>query len=180
MKTSLVICVAILGCSPLQPVLSGIPVAPILTKDPQAKDKVVSAPKVYIKADNVIVDVRHICGQTLDQVATLLHEQLGDRQSTRVLNSNLGVEYQYARGRIRVHGGVVYMMRVPLNQPHYRRKALQLMGFPAYTGGVIRTSGEYRINNAWNFRRIRLKRAGRDAEQVNELEAWRWLPRERQ
>ena len=60
------------------------------------------------------------------------------------------------------------------------REALQRLGFPAFTGGVIRTSRDYRINNVWDFRRVRMIRAGRDEEKVSQVEVWRWLPRERQ
>jgi hypothetical protein len=179
MRRSLAICL-MLGCDPPEPVLSGIPETAILAEAPSKDANPIRSPKIYIKAEDISVDIRHLCGKPIERVRTELHEQLGARQSSRALNANQGVEYQHTRGRIRVHGGVIYMMSVPLNQPRYRREALQLMGFPPFTGGVIRTSREYRINNEWDFRRIRLKRMSRDAEQVTEVEVWRWLPRERQ
>ena len=173
------IAVTVLGCEPPEPVLSGIPGTPIL-EDVVEKERPAKPPRIYQKADDVSIDVRHICGKRIEAVKTQIHEQLGEKQSQRKLQGNRGREIQYTRGRIRIHDGIVYMVSVPLNEPLYRREALQLLGFPAFTGGVIRTSREYRINNVWDFRRIRMKRTGRDEEKVTEVEVWRWLPRERQ
>jgi len=180
MSIFLFLAVSTFGCEPPEPVLSGIPGQPILEEQVEEKPKPPQAPRVYVKADDVDIDVRYICGKRLAAVKTQLHEQLGTKQSERSLNGNHGREVQYTRGRIRVQDGTVYMMSVPLNEPLYRREALQKLGFPPFTGGVIRTSREYRINNAWDFRRIRMKRVGRDAEKVTNVEVWRWLPRERQ
>ena len=173
-------CLLSFGCDPPQPVLSGIPDQAILSEAKPDENIGSKASRVYIKAADIDIDIRHLGGKTLHLVQVELHEQLGKRLSTRVLNGNRGEEHQFTRGRIRISGGVIYMISVPLNAPLYRREALQPMGFPPHTGGVIRTSREYRINNAWDFRRIRLKRVDRDAEKVTEVEAWRWLPRERQ
>ena len=170
----------LLGCNPPEPVLSGIPTAPILDEPVENEEAPMAEPKPYIKADNVDVDVRYICGKRLPTIKTQLFEQLGQQQSERLLNGNLGTEIQYTRGRIRIQDNTVYMMSIPLNEPLYRREALQKLGFPPYTGGVIRTSREYRINNVWDFRRIRMKRTSRNEEKVTEVEVWRWLPRERE
>ena len=169
------------ACSPPEPVLSGIPSAPILSpSDAVATPSVQEAPRVYVKPDGVDVDVRHICGKRLETVRTALHEQLGEQETVRDLSGNHGREIQFTRGRIRVADQTVYMVSVPLNEPLFRREALQRLGFPAFTGGVIRTSRDYRINNVWDFRRVRMIRTGRDQEKVNRVEVWRWLPRERQ
>ncbi len=169
------------ACSPPEPVLSGIPAAPILSEDDEDERPVAPEPRrVYVKPDGVDVDVRHICGKRLETVRTALHEQLGEQESIRDLSGNHGREIQFTRGRIRVADQTVYMVSVPLNEPMFRREALQRLGFPAFTGGVIRTSRDYRINNVWDFRRVRMIRAGRDEEKVSQVEVWRWLPRERQ
>jgi hypothetical protein len=178
---SLWLTILVLSCSPPEPVLSGIPAAPILTPDaeePAGPER--SAPKVYVKPDGVDVDVRHLCGKRIEEVRAELHQQLGDQENVRDLSGNHGREIQYTRGRVRVADETVYMVSVPLNEPLYRREALQRLGFPAFTGGVIRTSRDYRINNVWDFRRIRMMRSGRDEEKVSKVEVWRWLPRERQ
>ena len=91
-----------------------------------------------------------------------------------------GREIQFIRGTIREVEGTIYMVSVPLIEPMYRRVALQQTGYPAFSGGVIRLSNEFRINNSWDHRRIRMKRVARDAEMVSEVEAWRWIPRDRQ
>ena len=169
------------ACSPPEPVLSGIPSAPILGEDEDIQtERVVETPRVYEKPNGVDVDVRHICGKRLEAVRTALHEQLGEQETVRDLSGNHGREIQFTRGRIRVADETVYMVSVPLNEPLFRREALQRLGFPAFTGGVIRTSRDYRINNVWDFRRVRMLRAGRNEEKVSQVEVWRWLPRERQ
>ena len=170
----------IIGCDPPEPVLSGIPEAPLLKEADDSTPRTDREPEPYEKPGNVQVDVRYLCGQPLESIRTELIEQLGPRQNVRILDATRGREVQYTRGRIRVLNGVIYMVSVPLNEPMYRRVALEKTGFPPFSGSVIRLSGEYRINNQWDFRRIRMTRVARDAEMVNEVEAWRWLPRERQ
>jgi hypothetical protein len=86
---------------------------------------------------------------------------------------------QFIHGTIRVVDGRIYMIRVPLLRPMRRTEALEEAGFPPYSSGVIRSHREFRINHEWGFRRIRLRRAGPDDELVVQLEAWRWLPKER-
>ena len=170
-----------LGCSTPEPVLSGIPAEPIL--QPDAGAVVQPTPRqasVYAKADDVDIDVRHLCGKRMDAIRTELFEQMGKQENVRLLGGNQGQEIQFTRGVVRVADGTIYMIGIALNEPMYRREALQSLGFPAFTGGVIRTSRDYRINNTWDFRRIRMLRAGRDNEKVTKVEAWRWLPRERQ
>ena len=172
----------LLACDPPDPVLSGIPEGPLLAAPP-ASDVENDQPEpveAYVKPPEVHVDIRHLCGQQFDAVRADLIEQLGERQRVRVLDAVRGREIQYERGRVRVLDGVVYMMSVPLNEPMYRRMAFERTGFPAFSGAAIQLSGEYRITNEWDFRRIRMKRVARDAEMVNHVEAWRWLPRERQ
>lgn len=171
---------AFLACDPPEPVLSGIPEAPLLSEEaaPERRPEKAAAP--YEKPGNVYVDVRYLCGQSLNSVRAELNEQLGNKQNERTLDALRGREIQYTRGRIRVADGIVYMVSVPLLEPMYRRVAFEKTGFPPFAGSLIRLSHEYRINNEWDFRRIRLSRAGRDAEKVDEVEVWRWLPRERQ
>ena len=179
---ALLLLFALLACDPPDPVLSGIPEGPILAPlAPEAVDNERSeSVQTYVKPPEVHVDIRHLCGQQFDAVRADLIDQLGERQRVRVLDAVRGREIQYERGRVRVLDGVVYMMSVPLNEPMYRRVAFERTGFPAFSGAAIQLSGEYRITNEWDFRRIRMTRVARDAEMVNHVEAWRWLPRERQ
>ena len=171
---------ALIGCDPPEPVLSGIPEGPLLTETPEAATRSTPEPEPYVKPTNVHVDIRYLRGQPFTSIRADLLDQLGSQLRVRKLDALRGKEIQYARGRVRVLNGIVYMMSVPLNQPMYRRVAFESTGFPAFTGSVIQLSGEYRINNQWDFRRIRMERVERDAEMVNRVEAWRWLPRERQ
>jgi hypothetical protein len=168
------------ACNPPEPVLSGIPDQPLLVAKAELAETTSNQPTAYVKPADVYVDVRHFCGQRLDAVRVELSQQLGDRQSVRELGAVDGREIQFIRGSIREVGGTIYMVSVPLLEPMYRRVALQQTGFSVFSGGVIRLSNEFRINNSWDFRRIRMKRIERDAEMVSEVEAWRWIPRDRQ
>lgn len=171
---------ALTACSPPDPVLSGLPDRPLLFPKANGTAKTTNEPAPYVKPADVYVDVRHLCGQRMDAVRVELNEQLGDRQNVRELGAVDGREIQFIRGTIREVGGTIYMVSVPLIEPMYRRVALQQTGYPAFAGGVIRLSNEFRINNSWDHRRIRMKRVARDAEMVSEVEAWRWIPRDRQ
>jgi hypothetical protein len=170
------------GCSQTEPVLSGIPEAPILAElgsGDEQNDK--KRPKgQYIKAADVYVDIRHIGGQQFDQIRDIIDDQMGPLQNRRVVSEIDGEELQFIRGTIRVVNGRVYMVRIPLTQPLRRTEALQSAGFPPFTKSVIRSHREFRLNHEWGFRRLRLRRVGADDERVTHVEAWKWLPRERQ
>ena len=176
----LILTAALTACDPPEPVISGIPAQPLLSATDAAPKKEPKLAAPYAKPKDVYVDVRHLCGKRFEAIRDQLFDQLGTRQNTRDLGEVYGQEIQYTRGRIRLLDGIVYMMSVPLLEPMYRRQALQQIGFPAQTSNVLSYSGEFRINNQWDFRRLRLKRSARDAETVNEIDVWRWLPRERQ
>ena len=175
----LLISAALMACDPPEPVISGIPSQPLLSAADTTEQKKANTIKPYTKPKDVYVDVRHLCGKRFDAVRDQIHDQLGSKQNSRDLGEVSGTEIQYTRGRIRILDGVVYMMSIPLIEPMYRRQALQQVGFPAQTSSVLSYSGEFRINNQWDFRRLRLRRSARDAETVNEVDVWRWLPRER-
>ena len=179
---TLLMALAILGCNPPEPVLSGIPETPLLSEKeaPAKRTAEAQAQASYEKPGNVYVDIRYLCGQPFNAVRAELSDQLGTKQNERQLDALRGREIQYTRGRIRVADGIVYMVTIHLLEPMYRRVAFEKTGFPPFTGALIRLSNEYRINNEWDFRRIRLTRSGRDAEKVNEVQVWRWLPKERQ
>ena len=180
MSLSLLIIAFLAACDPPEPVISGIPREPLLKASQKDTPKPAKQKRTYVKPEGVYVDVRHLCGQRLEAIRDHIYDQLGTRQNIRNLGEVLGREIQFTRGTIRVLDGVVYMMSIPLNEPMYRRQALQQIGFPAQTSGVLAYSGEYRINNQWDFRRIRLRRSQRDAETISEIDVWRWLPRERE
>ena len=179
MSLSLLVIALLASCDPPEPVISGIPREPLLAADPKEVTKTIKEKKKYVKPEGVYVDVRHLCGQRFEAIRDQIHDQLGPRQNIRNLGEVSGREIQFTRGTIRVLNGVVYMMSIPLIEPMYRRQALQQIGFPAQTTSVLAYSGEYRINNQWDFRRIRMRRSQRDAETISEIDVWRWLPRER-
>ena len=179
MSLSLLIIAFLVSCDPPEPVISGIPREPLLAASQNETSKTVKQKRTYVKPEGVYVDVRHLCGQRMEAIRDHIHDQLGTRQNIRSLGEVLGREIQFTRGTIRVLDGVVYMMSIPLIEPMYRRQALQTIGFPAQTTSVLAYSGEYRINNQWDFRRIRMRRSKRDAETISEVDVWRWLPRER-
>ena len=70
----------------------------------------------------------------------------------------------------------IYMIDVPLPEPLRRTEALVVVGFPAAVRDDTDLALEYRISNAWGFRRIRLIRAARGAEDISRVECWREDP----
>ncbi len=167
------------GCVEDEPVLTGIPAQPLLTEteeNPAEKKKAVTR---YQKSKAVYVDMRHLGGKPYSQVREVVSEQLGRLKSTREVSERGGQEIQFLRGTIRVIDKTIAMIRVPLQEPMRRTTALESLGFPPYVGGYTIFHREYRLHHEWGFRRIRLRREDRHSERVIEVEAWRWLPGER-
>ncbi len=174
------------GCGGEEPVLQGVPAAPLLAPDVptapegQAED---AAPPTdpeapYRRAANVYVDIAYLGGKELDEVRDALADQLGTMGHSAELPEGGGRELIYSRGTIRVADGRIYMLRVPLPSPTQRAEALGMMGFPTQVGRALTLHREYRLNHEWDFRRIRMKRLDRESELVTEIEAWRWVPGE--
>ena len=148
--------------------------------DPEAQPDGRSAnPELYAKAPNVWVDVNHLSGKQWSEVRAEAADQLGPLAESVELPGDNGAELRFARGSVRVADDRVYMMRVPLPEPMRRGPALEAIGMPPYTGSYLIMHREYRLNNERGFRRVRMRRLGRDSELVSEVEAWRWIPGER-
>ena len=161
------------------PVLTGIPARPLLTQTESTPTKSPREETRYQKSAAVYVDVRHLGGKPFHQVRDIVSDQLGRLQSTREVSEQGGREITYLRGTIRVIDNTIAMIRIPLQEPLRRTAALEHLGFPPYVGGYSIFHREYRLHHEWGFRRIRLKREDRSSERVIEVEAWRWLPGER-
>jgi hypothetical protein len=178
------------ACNGSDPVLQGVPNDQLLSPsgpaaaaapagDPEATPDGRSAnPEFYTKAPNVWVDVNHLAGKQWSEVRTEAADQLGPLAESVELPGDNGAELRFARGSVRIVDDRVYMMRVPLPEPMRRGPALEAIGMPPYTGGYLIMHREYRLNNERGFRRVRMRRLGRDSELVSEVEAWRWIPGE--
>jgi hypothetical protein len=173
----------VLGCVDEEPVLIGIPQEALLNG--QAEETKPGAPAAkppvhYKKSKAVYVDVRFLGGKPFLQVRDILTDQLGPLQGHQQIDSKAGESLEFLRGSVRVIKGTVAMLNIPLPEPLRRAEALEALGFPPYVGGYTIFHREYRLHHEWGFRRIRLKREDRRSERVIEVEAWRWLPGERE
>ncbi len=166
-----------LACGTGEPVLVGIPSEPLL-ETPATVAEEAAEPVPYARPENVWVDVRHLCGRSYTSSRGEIGLQLGELQSSNELKPSEGRELQMTRGTLRVHDDRVYMMRIPLPEPMRRTDALIALGFPTQTPRYITIHREYRLNHAWGFRRVRLRRLDRLSELVTEVEVWRWMPGE--
>lgn len=178
------------ACGGGDPVLQGVPTDQLLSpatpaaaapraEDPDATQDGRSAnPELYSRAPNVWVDVNHLAGKQWSEVRREAAAQLGPLAQSVELPGDNGTELRFARGSVRVVDDRVYMMRVPLPEPMRRGPALEAIGMAPNTGGYLIMHREYRLNNERGFRRIRMRRLGRDSELVSEVEAWRWIPGE--
>jgi len=170
----------IIGCVSEEPVLTGIPQTPLLTEEPGQPAPTPKVPSRYEKSKAVYVDVRYLGGKPYHQVRDVIFEQLGQLITNQPMDDAAGERLEFQRGTIRVINKAVVMMRIPLQQPMRRTEALEALGFPPFVGGYTIFHREYRLHHEWGFRRIRLKREDRKSERVIEVEAWRWLPGERE
>jgi len=180
-RTWLVTLALLCSCVEDEPVLTGIPATPLLSEKDEAstQEQPKKGSQQYEKSEAVLVDVRYLGGKPYEQTRDIVSVQLGQLLSTRDLERNGGKEMQFERGRIRVIDKTIAMIRIPLQQPMRRTQALEALGFPPYVGGYTIFHREYRLHHEWGFRRIRLMREDRHSERVIEVEAWRWLPGER-
>ncbi len=169
------------ACGPEEPVLEGVPQQPLLQATPaQGADVAASAdPEAgYAPPAGVDVDVHYLGGRSFREQRDVVGAQLGNLVEVTPLPGGGGEEMRFERGSLRVVDDRIYMIDVPLTTPLRRTDALLALGFPAQADRYVILHREYRLNNAWGFRRIRLKRESADNELVTEVEAWQEVPGE--
>lgn len=176
----------LLACERQEPVLTGIPAVPLLSDLPSAEDNRFAqanpappaAPAAYVSAPGVYVDVLHLGGKTFTTERDIVLQVMGELLESRDLPPGKGQEWVFVRGSLCTLDDRIYRITVPLPAPMRRDQALSSLGFPAIVSEYITFSGEFRLNHEWGFRRIRMKRAAPDSEEVIEVDAWRWVPGE--
>ncbi len=174
--------VALAGCGPEEPVLQGVPAEALLASQPSAEQRAASADRLnrsatepYLKPEGVYVDVLYLGGASFRLNRDVLADQLGALQAVEDLPDG-AQRARFERGEVQVKDDAIYLVTVPLPQPLRRSEALNALGFPAYVGRYVSLHREYRLNNTWGFRRLRLKRQSPEDELVTELEAWHTVP----
>ncbi len=170
----------LLACTPDAPVVPAVqpPTAQELTtrrEEQQRKATPENLIAVYKKPEGIYVDARYFGGKSYTSVRDQVTEQLGSLQDNQDLGDQ-GKELSFERGSLRVRDDRIYMIDVPLPEPLRRTEALAVVGFPAAVRDDTDLALEYRISNAWGFRRIRLIRAARGAEDISRVECWREDP----
>lgn len=176
-----------LACTTDEPVLSGVPSAPVEpapAADAEARPRPEGAPLLldevqgYQKPEGVLVDVRHLGGKDYKDVRDIVSDQLGGLVEARELPGDNGRALVFERGELRVVDDRIIRVRVPLEPPLRRTAALAATGFPPATGRYVTLHREYRLNHEWGFRRIRMMRENRTSELVNAVDAWVRVPGE--
>ena len=176
------------ACSGEEPVLQGVPEAPLLTEqgvdgaDEATPERPVARrsanPELYERPEEIYIDVNWMGGRSYREARAVVTEQLGALQDTRDLGETKGQELQFERGRLRLAGDQIYFVYVPLPQPTRWGLALYDTGFSSPVTKVLETHRAYRFNNERGFRRIRLTRLDNASEFVTAVEAWKWIPGE--
>lgn len=176
------------ACSGEDPVLKGVPEAPLLTEsvseppaateEPEEAPRRSANPSLYTKPDDIYIDLSWMVGRNFREARPVVVDQLGALQAVEDLDSVHGQRLQFERGELRMVDDKVYYGRIPLPSPLRRDQALADAGFLAPIGKWLATHRAYRLNNERGFRRLRLDRADPNSEEVTAIEAWKWIPGE--
>lgn len=127
----------------------------------------------YVKPEGVYIDARHFGGRSYRSARAEVEQQLGAVIEEREAAAG-DREIVFERGTLRLSGDTIQMIEVPLPEPARRTEALGQLGFPPATDEYQSLSLEFRLLNAWGFRRIRLFRVARGAEEVTRVQVWRF------
>ena len=184
MAISLILFLSLHACRDQEPVLVGIPPAPLLSQAQSAQQKrSIPKPKIevkhYKKPEAVIVDVQAFGGKSFHEVQPYLVDQLGGFVSKHPLSPKDGERRVYERGEVRVVDDEIYMIRFQLPEAMRRNKALQAAGFMEQIDEYIITHKEYKALHQYEFVRLRMLREDKESELVNIFEAWKWIPVDR-
>jgi len=174
--------VFIVACGTDTVVLTGIPeehsIEHSANEQPLQIDGQTSVGNQYQKPAGIFIDAHHLGNREYSKSRPELLEQFGSLKQSTELPGDNGTEYEFERGSLRVADDQIYMIHIPLPAPSRRTLALQQLGFPPFGDRYLSTHQEYRINNEWGYRRIRLYRVEQESELVNAVEIWRWIPGE--
>ncbi|MES2637967.1 MAG: hypothetical protein V4850_00730 [Myxococcota bacterium] len=127
----------------------------------------------YVKPEGVYIDARHFGGRGYRSARAEVEQQLGAVIEEREAQAGAR-EIVFERGTLRLSGDTIQMIEVPLPEPVRRTEALGQLGFPPATDEYQSLSLEFRLLNAWGFRRIRLIRVARGAEEITRVQVWRF------
>jgi hypothetical protein len=135
-----------------------------------------AAALVYKKAEGVYVDARYLGQQSFSVARAEIEQQLGAVVEETELPPGQGQQIRLEKGTLRVQNDRIYLVDVALPEPMRRDQVLGFLGFPP-TPNVSWTSfsGEFRLMNAWGFRRVIFSRKERNSEDIIRVQAWRTL-----
>lgn len=174
----------IFACADPQPVVSGVSPSPTAAAERREAAELRASPAAmdaaYTKEEGVYIDVRYLGGRSYTAIRDEVLNQLGAVLEEKPLSELEGSEIRFERGTLRVVSDTIYMLDLPLPAPVRRTEALSLLGFPPATRDYILTTLEFRLTNVWGFRRLRFFRTERDGEQIDRVQAWRFVPMEQQ
>lgn len=176
----------VLACFTDEPVVSVVPDPDRVAaaREKRETEELRSSPQQieagYQKADGVWVDVRFLGGRSYTLVREHVARQLGALLEETTLPGDGGRELRFERATLRLAGDkidMIDMIDVPLPEPVRRSEALRITGFPDQVPrNWIALSGEFRLTNAFEFRRILFKRSAPGSEDIVSVQAWKTPP----
>lgn len=176
----MILTLLLLACGTDEPVVRAVPPAKTVEEVRQAREdaEIRASPYAidmgYHKPEGVYVDVRYLGGRTYTIVRDAVTTQLGALASESTLPSEQGTELTFERGTLRVKDGRIVLVDVPLPEPMRRSEALRVTGFPDQVPrSWVLLSGEFRLTNSFDFRRIVFVRAAPESEDVVRVQAWK-------
>lgn len=175
---------ALWGCAGSEPVVPAVQPTETVEQvaERRKRQELRASPRnvevLYEKPEGVYVDVRYLGGRSWDGVREDVERQLGAVLG-RAPTPEGDEEVTLQRGTVRLRDGAIVMIDVPLPEPARRTDALVALGFPANADGWQALALEYRLVNAWGFRRLRFVRADRESEDIVRVQAWKTAPSDR-
>jgi hypothetical protein len=138
----------------------------------------VDAGAAYRKPPGVYVDVPHLAGRSFEAAREDVQEQLGALKAQGPAPDG-ALEFTFERGKVRVVAGSIQMVEVVLPEPLRRSEALAVLGFAPVADTWRNFANEFRVANVQGFRRIRMVRTQRGAEEIARVECWKYTNQDR-
>jgi hypothetical protein len=172
---------ALFACSDPEPVIRAVePTEKVAAAQAKREAEALHAsPKAidvgYRKADGVYVDAHYLGGRSWSAVRAEVEKQLGAVIEERTTAEG-DREVRLERGTVRLDGDRIMLVDVTLPEPARRSEALAQLGFPPNATEYVSSTLDFRLENAWGFRRLVFVRAARGSEDVVRVQCWKFTP----
>lgn len=132
----------------------------------------------YTKREGLHIDIPYLNGRRLAEIPPdVLVDQLG-AEIVREELPEAEEHVVFAQAEVWTYDGRIYRIRKGLAHPMDVPTALGTSGFPLEIGTPVVATNEIRWNRAWNQRRISLQRTISDGRLYDQIDVWRFAPKE--